>query len=133
MISSISAYREMMVASGAEKTAVGARRDQGLASAGADVPAADSVELSVSSDVFSAVDNYFNLGASGRFDSFHSLSPADKEQFVKIVAALAQAGYVGYEELVVNKKIEKHDVLDQIADDRLRNAKVYNPPKTPQR
>lgn len=85
-----------------------------------------SVELSVSPDVFSAVDDFFNLGKSGRFDAFHGLSPADKEQFVKIVAELAKSGYVGYEELIVNKKVERHEVTTQIADRRAQHAKVYD-------
>ncbi len=92
-----------------------------------------SVDLSVSHDVFTAVDNFYNLGRSGRFDSFHSLSPEDKEQFVKIVAELAKSGYVGFEELVVNKKVERHDISSQIGDQRLRSARVYDNSKEPHR
>lgn len=85
-----------------------------------------SVELSVSHDVFSAVDDFFNLGTSGRFDAFHALAPKDKEQFVKIVAELAKSGYVGYEELIINNKVERHEVTSQIADRRAQQAKVYD-------
>lgn len=92
-----------------------------------------SVDFSVSHDVFSAVDNFFNLGTSGRFDAFHALSPTDKEQFVKVVAALAQSGYVGYEDLVVNNKVERHDLTTQIGDQRLYHARVYDNSKDPHR
>ncbi|OGR29848.1 MAG: hypothetical protein A2X79_03855 [Desulfuromonadaceae bacterium GWB2_53_15] len=85
-----------------------------------------SVEFSVSRDVFTAVDDFFNLGKSGRFDAFHALPPEDKEQFVQIVAELAKSGYVGYEELIVNKKVERHEVASQIGNRRVRNARVYD-------
>jgi len=85
-----------------------------------------SVDFSVSHDVFSAVDDFFNLGKTGRFDTFHALSPDDKEQFVKIVAELAKSGYVGFEELIVNKKVERHEITSQIGDQRLRLARVYD-------
>lgn len=88
-----------------------------------------SVDFSVSHDVFSAVDDFFNLGKSGRFNSFHSLSPEDKEQFVTIVAELAKSGYVGFEELLVNKKVERHEITSQISDQRLRLARVYDSSK----
>lgn len=92
-----------------------------------------SVDFSVSRDVFTAVDDFFNLGKSGRFDAFHSLSAPDKEQFVKIVAELARSGYVGIEELVVNKKVERHEVTSQIADRRVQHARVYDNSKDPRR
>jgi hypothetical protein len=94
---------------------------------GGGLPAdAASVDLSASPDVFSAVDNFFNLGKSNRFDDFHKLSPEDKEQFVMIVAELAKSHYVGYEEYVVNNKVERHGVETQIGDERLYNARVYD-------
>lgn len=96
---------------------------------GGSPPEADPVEISVSREVFTAVDSFFNLGKSGRFDDFHNLSREEKEQFVKIVAELAKTGYMGYEELTVNKKVERHDVLNQIGDQRLRSAELYDESK----
>jgi len=93
---------------------------------GGSSPEADPVEISVSREVFTAVDSFFNLGKSGRFDDFHNLSREEQEQFVKIVAELAKTGYMGYEELTVNKKVERHDVLNQIGDQRLRSAELYD-------
>jgi hypothetical protein len=87
---------------------------------------AASVNLSASTDVFSAVDSFFNLGKSNRFDDFHKLSPEDKEQFIMIVAELAKSHYMGYEEYVINNKVERHDVETQISDERLHNARAYN-------
>jgi hypothetical protein len=131
MITTLLAYKEMILASATGKKMNSLPGDLPSAAPAATTTAdkgldAVSVELSASHDVFSAVDNYFNLGRSGRFDAFHKLSPHDKEQFVKIVAELAKSGYMGYEELVVNKKVERHEVLMQIGDERLKNARLYD-------
>jgi hypothetical protein len=134
MISTISAYKEIIPASSVVTPGQQLRAAAGrVASSGKSAAPADALERSVSHDVFTAVDSYFNMGKSGRFDAFHALSPEDKEQFVKIVAELAKSGYMGYEELIVNKKVEKHDVLNQMGDDRLHDAKVYDRPKIPRR
>lgn len=134
MISALSAYKAMILDSvngkdpakekravAADSVPVGAEEN-----AAAD---ADLVNISTSQDVFSAVDSFFNLGASNRFDAFHKLSPQDKEQFVQIVADLAKAGYMGYEELVVNNKVERHDLENKIGDQRIRGARVYDSAK----
>jgi hypothetical protein len=146
MITTLSAYKEMIFASSGEKSQPQLREYQNVASGGTDPVAelagqaidhkiidAVSVELSASHDVFSAVDDFYNLGRSGRFDAFHKLSPEEKEQFVKIVAELAKSGYVGYEELIVNNKVERHEIVSQIGDYRLRNARVYDRSKFPHR
>lgn len=84
-----------------------------------------SVDLSPSRDVFTAVDNFFNLGKSEQLTAFKGLSKEDRAQFFKIVGELLKSGYMGYENLVVDKKVERHDVTTQIGDKRLRHAKVY--------
>lgn len=78
------------------------------------------------SDVFSAVDSFFNLGNSDRLSSYDNLSDKDKASFVKIVAELAKQGYVGYEILEINGQPEKHSIESQIGDDRVKNAKLYD-------
>ena len=108
MITPHSAYTEVISPSSGERSQPRLRGNQNIASGGADaIPSeaelagqvagnktldAVSVELSASHDVFSAVDDFYDLGRSGRFDAFHKLSPEDKEQFVKMVAQLAQSG-----------------------------------------
>jgi len=144
MITTLSAYKEMIFASSGGKSQLQLRENQNLASGGTDPVVelagqmsdhksidAFSVELSASHDVFSAVDDFYNLGRSDRFEAFHKLSPEEKEQFVKIVAELAKSGYVGYEELIVNNKVERHEIVSQIGDYRLRNARVYDRSKYP--
>ncbi|GFO64605.1 hypothetical protein M1B72_16005 [Geomonas paludis] len=131
MISALSAYRAMILESAKGKDAVKEKSPVAAASmpAGSEESSAadaDLVNISTSQDVFSAVDSFFNLGASNRFDAFHKLSPQDKEQFVQIVADLAKAGYMGYEELVVNNKVERHDLENKIGDQRIRGARVYD-------
>lgn len=124
MISALAAYKAMILGS---TTDTGSANPSPKRDSGADATAeADQVNISTSQDVFTAVDNFFNLGASNRFDAFHKLSPDDKEQFVQIVADLAKSGYMGYEELVVNKKVERHDLENRIGDDRIRGARVYD-------
>ncbi|MDD2366771.1 MAG: hypothetical protein PHN84_11460 [Desulfuromonadaceae bacterium] len=141
MITTLTAYKEMLMSSAGQKppTLPGTKQPETGVSAGSKelptgtsgVSNADSVELSASHDVFTAVDNFFNMGRSGRFDAFHSLSPEDKEQFVKIVAELAKSGYMGYEELIVNKKVERHELSSQIGDNRLEKAKIYDSNREP--
>lgn len=149
MITTLSAYKEMILEASGGKTRSQPGLNQNIAAGGTypvlseagpasqmtDSKSIDavSVELSASHDVFSAVDDFYNLGRSDRFDAFHKLSPGDKEQFVKIVAELAKSGYIGYEELIVNKKAERHEIVSQIGDDRLRNARVYDRSKYPHR
>jgi hypothetical protein len=147
MITPNSAYMDVISPSSGERSQPQLRGNQNIASGGAEaVPSeaepagqvagsktidAVSVELSASHDVFAAVDNFYDLGRSGRFNAFHKLSPEDKEQFVKMVAQLAKSGYVGYEERVVDHKVERHDVVSGIGDHRLRNARVVDRAKYP--
>lgn len=148
MITSLSAYKEMIEAAAGlnagQKLKAGYKNalsiDSGVSSPEVaakleSVSSADAVavDISVSQDVFAAVDSFFNLGKSGRVDDVRKLSPEDKKQFEKIVGALASAGYAGYEELMVNNKLERHEILNQIGDRRLRHAKVYDASKDPRR
>lgn len=141
MINALSAYRAMIDASASEASA---KRKKGSAAgansvvplsevvgnaSGSSAPDGDLVNISGSKDVFTAVDNFFNMGKSDRFEDFHNLSREDKETFVKIVAELAKAGYMGYEELIVNNKVERHEIAHQMGDDRIRGARVYDESK----
>jgi hypothetical protein len=147
MLSTLSAFKEITAASSGGTLSPQRKSEQNV-SPGNGAPAvspidqirtvtkntnidAVSVKLSASRDVFSAVDDYFNLGRSGRLDAFRGLSPEDKEQFFRIVAELAKSGYVGYEELIVNKKVERHDIVSQMGNRRLQNARVYDSSKYP--
>jgi hypothetical protein len=139
MITSLSAYKAMIEASIGTSAVQRAKSGNDIpsnldivgSSAKTDSQSADavSVDISASSDVFGAVDSYFNLGNSGRFEDYHKLSAEDKQQFMKIVSALASAGYMGYEELVVNNKVERHEILNQVGDQRLHKAWVYDESK----
>lgn len=84
-----------------------------------------SVSLSASSDVFKAVDSFYNLGGDDRLSSYSSLSESDKAEFIKVVASLAQSGYMGYEVLKINGQPEKHDIDMQIGDEATYNAPLY--------
>jgi len=125
MITKLSTYMAMIDPSAATAAEQNVRK-RTSASAGAPSPAADSVDISASSDVFSAVDSFFDLGKSNRFEDYNKLSPGDQEKFTQIVGELAKQGYAGYEELKVGDKIERHEVLDKVVDDRLRGARVYD-------
>ena len=147
MITPHSAYKEVISPASAERAQPQLRGNQTITSGGAGAVLsvaelagqvvgnktidAVSVELSASHDVFSAVDDFYNLGRSGRFDAFHKLSPEDKEQFVKMIGQLAKLGYVGYEERIVDHKVERHDVVSQIGDHRLHNSRVFDRAKHP--
>lgn len=130
MITALSAYKAMIEASAGGKSA-------GTAKSGLSAPDsasverfhdADTVNISASQDVFSAVDSFYNVAKPDRFEEFHNLSRDDKELFVTIVAELAKSGYMGYEELVVDNRMERHELLDRIVDERVRGAKAYRDP-----
>ncbi|OGV49742.1 MAG: hypothetical protein A2017_09575 [Lentisphaerae bacterium GWF2_44_16] len=79
-----------------------------------------------STNVFGAVDNFFNLGKSGRLNSYFNLSGQDKEDFLKIVSSLLQQGYMGYEMLEIDGQVEKHSIESQMTDKRASEAKIYD-------
>ncbi len=89
-----------------------------------------TVDFSASHDVFAAVDKFFDLNSPGKLETLNSLSPEEKGQALKMVVELTKKGFVGYETLRLdNNKVERHDVIMEIGDDRLRNAHVYHDPR----
>jgi hypothetical protein len=122
MITKLSSYTAMIDAS----LSTTKKNAASSAAAASGLAPADSVDISASSDVFGAVDSFFDLGKSNRFEDFHKLSPADQEKFIQIVATLSKSGYAGYQELKVGGQIERHDVLDEVVDERVRGARVYD-------
>jgi hypothetical protein len=84
----------------------------------------DTAEISDTSKVFSQVDNFLNLGSQDRVDT-SKMSPADRKEFLKIVANLLHNGVVGYEVLDVKGQPEKHFIENEIGDQRIKGAKLY--------
>jgi hypothetical protein len=85
----------------------------------------DTASISDASKVFSQVDHVFNLGNPRSVDT-GSMSPADRKEFIKIVANLLHKGVVGYEILNVNGRPEKHFIENEIGDTRIKGTKLYN-------
>lgn len=86
--------------------------------------AKDSIEISNTSKVYDRIDKFLNLGRPDRLD-VSDLSNAEREEFLKMLADLIRKGIVGFELLEVNGKPEKHYIVNQIGDERLKNAKLY--------
>lgn len=84
----------------------------------------DKIEISATGKAFKKIDDFLNLGKPDRLDT-SDLNPAEKEEFLKILAALLKKGIVGYEILEVNGKPEKHYIVNQIGDERIKGAKLY--------
>jgi hypothetical protein len=82
------------------------------------------VEISNTAKVYSALDNFLNLGNPDRLD-IGKLNGAEKEEFLKMLSSTLKSGFIGYEILEVNGKPEKHDIVMQIGDQRLKSAKLY--------
>ena len=101
---------------------------QQVRSCGRAEPESACAELSAGGDVFKAVDDFFDLSRPGRFDGVLKLDRAARNQFYKMVGSLLMNGYVGYETLIVNNKVERHDLVLQIGDDRLKQARPYRGP-----
>jgi len=85
----------------------------------------DSAEISNSAKAFKKIDSFLNLGKSRSF-TLDEMSPGEKKEFLKMLSALLQKGIIGYEELEVDGKREKHFIVTQIGDQRLKGAKLYN-------
>ncbi|MFH0736821.1 MAG: hypothetical protein V1773_18470 [bacterium] len=84
----------------------------------------DSIDISASSKAFKKIDDFLNLGKADRLDT-NELNPAEKEEFLKMLSTLLKKGIVGYEILEVNGKPEKHYIVNQIGDERLKGAKLW--------
>lgn len=86
--------------------------------------AKDSIEISNTSKVYDRIDKFLNLGRPDRLD-VSDLNNVEKEEFLKMLTDLIRKGIVGYEILEVNGKPEKHYIVNQIGDERLKGAKLY--------
>ena len=84
----------------------------------------DELQISNTSKVFNKLDNFLNLGKSGRLD-VGDLNDEEKNEFYKMLSDLIKANIVGYEVLEINGKPEKHYVVNQIGDKRTYGAKLY--------
>lgn len=82
-------------------------------------------ELSYSGDVFTAVDDFFNLSSSGRLDSFSKLSKEDQEAFFQMVAKLGAQGYMGYELVEIDGEVVKQDIDAGMVDSGRKAEKVH--------
>lgn len=84
----------------------------------------DVVQISNTSKALAAVDSVLNLGSPDRLN-ISDLNPAEKEEFLKMLSELLKRGVIGYEVLDVNRRPEKHFIVNQICNHRLRGAKLY--------
>ncbi|MBA4406629.1 hypothetical protein C0389_05085 [bacterium] len=91
---------------------------------GKNPPAKDSIEISNTSKVYNRIDKFLNLGRPDRLD-VSDLNNAEREEFLKMLSDLIRKGIVGFEVLEVNGKPEKHYIVNQIGDERLKGAKLY--------
>lgn len=85
----------------------------------------DTIEISNTSKAFAKIDSFLNLGRPDRLDT-SDLNGPEKEEFVKMLAALIKKGVVGYEMIEINGKPEKHYIVNEIGDQRLYGKKLYN-------
>lgn len=85
----------------------------------------DKIEISNTAKAFAKLDNFLNLGKKDRLDT-SDLNEEEKKEFLKMLAKLLQEGIVGYEILEVNGRPEKHYIVNQIGDERIKGAKLFN-------
>lgn len=85
----------------------------------------DSAEISNTAKSFRKIDSFLNLGKPRSF-SLEELSPEEKEEFLSMLSSLLKKGIIGYEELEVDGKREKHFIVTQIGNERLKGARLYN-------
>lgn len=88
------------------------------------VSKSDQLSISNTSKAFMKLENFLNLGRPDRLNT-DDLSDGERDEFLKMLSALLKKGIVGFEELEVNGRKEKHYIVTQIGDARLRGAKLY--------
>ncbi len=84
----------------------------------------DSIDISASSRAFKKIDDFLNLGKPDRLNT-DDLNPEEEKEFLKMLSSLLKQGVIGYEILEVNGKPEKHFIVNQIGDERIKGAKLY--------
>ncbi len=84
----------------------------------------DTAEISNTAKVMNNIDKFFNLGSSDRTE-LSDMNGAEQQEFIKMTADLIKHGVMGYEVLDVNHKPEKHDIVLEIGDQRIKGAKLY--------
>ena len=85
----------------------------------------DSVEISNTAKAFKKIDSFMNLGEPRSF-TLNELNPEEQEEFLTMLSKLLEKGIIGYEELEVDGQKEKHFIVTQIGNDRIKGAKLYN-------
>jgi len=87
----------------------------------------DDVNLNISSTAkaMNKVESFLNLGTNERMD-MDDLSPEERDQFLSMLSKLLKQGVVGYEVIEVDGEPEKHFIVNQIGNDRLEGAKLYD-------
>lgn len=84
----------------------------------------DSIYISNSSKAFKKIDDFLNLGKPDRL-AMDGMNEEEKKEFLKMLASLLKKGIVGYEVLKVNGKPEKHFIVNQIGNERIKGANLY--------
>ena len=84
----------------------------------------DAAEISNTAKAFAKLDNVLNLGKTDRLET-GKMNSAEREEFLKMLGATLKNHIVGYEILDINGQPEKHDVTNQIGDERSQGAKLY--------
>lgn len=85
----------------------------------------DSINISNSAKAFQKIDDFLNLGKPDRLN-MEGLSKGEKEEFLKMLSKLLKEGIVGYEYLEVDGKKEKHFIVNQLKNDRIRGSRLWN-------
>lgn len=85
----------------------------------------DNIQISSTAKAFNKLDSFLNLGKPDRLDT-SDLSKKDKEEFMMMLAKLMKKGIVGYEYLEVDGKKEKHFIVNQLKDDRIKDAELWD-------
>ncbi|MGB9772133.1 MAG: hypothetical protein ACPLX7_09215 [Candidatus Kapaibacteriota bacterium] len=80
----------------------------------------DKVDIN---DVWDAVDSLFDFGDSNFF-SWLRLNAEEQNKFWEIVSKLIKAGIIGYRYYEVNGHLERHFIEWEIANPRLKDAKI---------
>ncbi|MBD3410239.1 MAG: hypothetical protein GF419_08545 [Ignavibacteriales bacterium] len=73
--------------------------------------------------VYDRIENFLNLGGASRLET-DDLTPEEARQFLVMMAKLTRQGIVGFEEFEIDGRRERHYVVNQFGDDRLKGARL---------
>jgi len=83
------------------------------------------LNISNTSKLLNKVESFLNLNSANNLN-IDDLPNEDKEEFLAMISSLMKEGIIGYEVLEIDGQPEKHFIVNQIGNDQIYDAKLYD-------